>query len=318
MGTKMAPSYANIFMGKLEKELLQSSIEKPLSWYRFIDDVDMKWIHTDEGLQNFITRANNIHPSIKFTYEISKSRISFLDTSSSLSANGELSTDLYSKPTDTNQYLLPSSCHPPHVTKSIPYSQALRLRRICSTDDSFKRRLGKLKGHLRRRGYRNNNIKKNFQKAQQTSRSTLLQYKEKKKCNRVPCVLTYHPCLKNTISTIREHWKSIEKNPRLSRIFPEPPWLRLNNPTVSAAYWYEQRLQSPALPLAEVSLVVTNAANVANIWNPCLHLTAKSQINSTKYSLLLTAKARMSFTFLSAPSVAYNMSASPNSHSTND
>ena len=43
MGTKMAPSYANIFMGKLEKQLLESSIERPLSWYRFIDDVDMKW-----------------------------------------------------------------------------------------------------------------------------------------------------------------------------------------------------------------------------------------------------------------------------------
>jgi hypothetical protein len=26
MGTKMAPSYANIFMGKLEKQLLESSI----------------------------------------------------------------------------------------------------------------------------------------------------------------------------------------------------------------------------------------------------------------------------------------------------
>jgi hypothetical protein len=32
MGTKMAPSYANIFMGKLEKQLLESSIERPLSW----------------------------------------------------------------------------------------------------------------------------------------------------------------------------------------------------------------------------------------------------------------------------------------------
>jgi hypothetical protein len=47
MGTKMAPSYANTFMGKFEKQLLESSIESPLSWHRFIDDVDMKWTQSD-------------------------------------------------------------------------------------------------------------------------------------------------------------------------------------------------------------------------------------------------------------------------------
>jgi hypothetical protein len=62
MGTKMAPSYANIFMGKFEKQLLESSIERPLSSYRFIDDVDMKWIQSDEELQNFLSCANNLHP----------------------------------------------------------------------------------------------------------------------------------------------------------------------------------------------------------------------------------------------------------------
>ena len=72
MGTKMAPSYANIFMGKFEKQLLESSIEKPLSWYRFIDDVDMKWDKGEQELQTFITRANNQHPAISFTHEISK------------------------------------------------------------------------------------------------------------------------------------------------------------------------------------------------------------------------------------------------------
>jgi hypothetical protein len=61
MGTKMAPSYANIFMGKLEKQLLELSIERPLSWYRFIDDVDMKWTQNDEELQNFLSRDNNLH-----------------------------------------------------------------------------------------------------------------------------------------------------------------------------------------------------------------------------------------------------------------
>ena len=128
MGTKMAPSYANTLMGKFAKQLLESSIERPLSWYRLIDEVDMKWTQSDEELQNLLSRANNLHPSMKFTHEISNTTMSFRDTSSS-SSEGELSTDLYSKPTDTNHYLLPSSCHPFHVTKSIPYSQALRIHR---------------------------------------------------------------------------------------------------------------------------------------------------------------------------------------------
>ena len=209
-GTKMAPSYANIFMGKFEKQLLESSIERPLSSYKFIDDVDMKWTLSDEELQNFLSRANNLHPSIKFTHEISNTTISFLDTSSSLS-EGVLSTDLYSKPTDTNQCLLPSSCHPPHVTKSIPYSQALRIRRICSTDKSLKKRLGQLTNHLKRRDYKQSIIKKTHN----ISRGSLLQYKEKQKCKRTPSVLTYHSCLRNSFNTIRR--TSVEKNSKLSK-----------------------------------------------------------------------------------------------------
>ena len=42
MGTKMAPSYANIFMGELQERLLISSLKQHLSWFRFIDDVDIK------------------------------------------------------------------------------------------------------------------------------------------------------------------------------------------------------------------------------------------------------------------------------------
>ena len=52
MGTNMAPSYANINMGDLEERLLLSSLKQPLSWFRFIDDVDMKWIHSEKYLMN--------------------------------------------------------------------------------------------------------------------------------------------------------------------------------------------------------------------------------------------------------------------------
>jgi hypothetical protein len=50
MGTTMAPSYANFFMGKLEKQIIQSSPQKPFSWSPFIDDIDMKWTDSKENL----------------------------------------------------------------------------------------------------------------------------------------------------------------------------------------------------------------------------------------------------------------------------
>ena len=39
MGTKMAVASANIFMAKMEKEILRQSSIKPIFWKRFIDDV---------------------------------------------------------------------------------------------------------------------------------------------------------------------------------------------------------------------------------------------------------------------------------------
>ena len=39
MGTKLAPSYANLFMGQLEKKLLQGYHIKPRTFLRFIDDI---------------------------------------------------------------------------------------------------------------------------------------------------------------------------------------------------------------------------------------------------------------------------------------
>ena len=80
MGTTMAPSYANIFLGKLEKQIIQSSPHKPHSWFRFIDDVDMKWTESEENLHHFFDHANNVQPTIKFTHETFRTNISFLDT----------------------------------------------------------------------------------------------------------------------------------------------------------------------------------------------------------------------------------------------
>ena len=55
---------------------------------------------------------------------------------------GVLTTDLFCKQTDTDQFLHKESCHPWHTKKAIPYSQALRYRRICSEDRQFRDRVG--------------------------------------------------------------------------------------------------------------------------------------------------------------------------------
>ena len=44
---------------------------------------------------------NNVHPTIKFTAKYSKKAVNFLDTTVKKSVTGELSTDVYQKPTDS-------------------------------------------------------------------------------------------------------------------------------------------------------------------------------------------------------------------------
>ena len=39
MGTRVAPSYANLFMTDLETKLLDKSMDKPRTWFRYIDDI---------------------------------------------------------------------------------------------------------------------------------------------------------------------------------------------------------------------------------------------------------------------------------------
>ena len=44
IGTRMAPSYANIFMKYVEMQLIDTSPKKPTLWLRFIDDIFMIWV----------------------------------------------------------------------------------------------------------------------------------------------------------------------------------------------------------------------------------------------------------------------------------
>ena len=136
MGSKPAPSYANIFMAKRIDSLIRNLARTtndgvdPLDLLkRFLDDIFLVYTGSVRSLHLFLTELNNIHPSIKFTMSHTtpptienpecdckrEETIQFLDTSCKV-IEGKIITDLYRKETDRNQYLLPSSCHPAHVT----------------------------------------------------------------------------------------------------------------------------------------------------------------------------------------------------------
>jgi len=169
MGTRMAPSYANTFMGWLEAKLLATAPEgrTPKVYKRFIDDIFMLWLWGREALDSFIAHANELHATIKFTYEASRS-VNFLDCTVSVSADGTLDTDLYTKPTDTHQYLLPSSNHPSFITRNIPYSLAIRICMIVSDSEKRKQRLSEMKHQLQCRGYSRGGVEAQIRKAERT------------------------------------------------------------------------------------------------------------------------------------------------------
>ena len=79
MGTKMAVSYATIFMAAVETIINRSHL-KPLTQERYIDDVFSVWNMNKDEINTFIELANNYHPTIKFTTEISDTEKTFLDT----------------------------------------------------------------------------------------------------------------------------------------------------------------------------------------------------------------------------------------------
>ena len=225
IGTKFAPAYANLFMSSLEEEMMSSFEVRPWVWYRYIDDIFFIWTHGEEKLSSFVDHMNSYHQTIKFTAEISKDSISYLDVL--VSRNGRvLETDLYCKSTDTYQYLQKSSCHPWHVKKAIPYGQALRIRRICLDEKKFRRRSEELIGWLVDRGYKEDFVRKQVDCACILDRAELLNQESRcseEKKDHIPLVVTFHPALNELRDIVNRFHAMLDASEEHKRVFKEKP-----------------------------------------------------------------------------------------------
>ena len=173
MGNVTAPSLANLLMGLLKKNLLSKCSKKPLVWFRYINDVFFIWTHSKEDLDDFLIFCNSYDPNIQFHAIPPSKNTPFLDVSVIIE-NGKLICDLYTKPTDNHLFLGWSSCHPVHTKQNLPYSIALRIRRICTRLTDFEKNAKELRSYLIARGYKLKNIKDSINKARKISRYDIL------------------------------------------------------------------------------------------------------------------------------------------------
>ena len=153
MGTIYGSAYANIFMASLESKFIYPYIkEKVITFLWFTDDLLMIWTDTEEELLKFINELNQKHKTIKFGFKYSKTKIEFLDALVYKDVNNKLQTTLYKKPM-ANLSSHVNSEHPTSLKESIPYSQALSVKRICSTNSEFEAHNNVIKDQFIKYGY---------------------------------------------------------------------------------------------------------------------------------------------------------------------
>ena len=211
MGTKMAVSFANLFMAAVETEILSNSTKKPLVWKRYIDDVFSLWNIGIEEINGFIEQANRYHPTIRFTAEISDKEIIFLDTcvykGDRFNDTSILDVRTHYKPTETFQYTHFSSCHPPGVSKGFIKGEALRLLRTNSSEIPYPDTL----------------VYKVLSEVKFEDRKSAIQQREKTHEKILPFVTQYHPAVPNLKNILMSKWHLIQNQSSLRAIYKEPP-----------------------------------------------------------------------------------------------
>ena len=228
MGAACSPVYADIFMAKLEQEFLESIPtrlrDKIFAGFfkRFLDDIFILWDGSSEEFEEFMTLLNAFHTNIKFKaeHDFAKRTTTFLDVTISI-VGGELKTDLYVKPTAANQYLQPNSCHPEHISRNIPYSLAFRIRRICSRDEDFNKRLTEFRAKLLERKYHQKVINAAFTRVRQKTREETLKKVHRTEAKKTALVTTYDPRLPNMGALVQTHYKTLTLDPNLKDVFKD-------------------------------------------------------------------------------------------------
>lgn len=220
MGRTYAPAAADIKVGYqeiiLEKQIAislgaETRLYFSQNYWRYLDDIFFLWRTSLTGLNDVKNIMNRIDSNILFTFECSTESTlpnmatPFLDVQVWVK-DGKIHTDIYSKDTDTYNYLPFNSCHPRHCARNIPYCLARRIKGIVSDEDLIQDRMEEMKKRLLGKQYPPEIIEDGINKANQISRESIIQGNASKSVdNDAPLyyVSTHNPTVNNNFSSIK-------------------------------------------------------------------------------------------------------------------
>ncbi|XP_056414465.1 uncharacterized protein LOC130356667 [Hyla sarda] len=214
MGSPCAPSYANLTLGWWEDTIVFTDSTTHFTqyivfWTRYIDDVFIIWSGSQSLFKDFITTLNHNSIGLFFTSDIQLTQLPFLDVLISKNGQGQLDTTLYRKPTAGNNLLRWQSFHPFPLRKGIPKGQFLRVRRNCSSEDTFREEASKLYSRFQERGYPNKHLDTALRSVQSTSRQDLLNPRTTSKNEDggfTRIIATFDTASQEIRNIIQKHW----------------------------------------------------------------------------------------------------------------
>ncbi|KAJ8024865.1 hypothetical protein HOLleu_34899 [Holothuria leucospilota] len=161
--------------------------------------------------------------------EISKTEVTYLDLKifkgNKFQSTGILDTKVYTKPTETFQYLDRNSAHPLATFKGFIKGEVLRYARLCSNESDFLEKRNSFTERLLTRSYSPEEIAAATNGLDYKQRTNLLASKNIETAPPLVFKTTYTPHIKtcHLKQALTKHWNLIASDKQLSRLFPDYP-----------------------------------------------------------------------------------------------
>ena len=201
------------------------------TYFRYRDDCFLIWIGNLETLKRFVYLVNILDPSLKFTVEIGGKQLKFLDLLIELK-DGRLTTSVYSKPTDGHLYLHYTSCHPKNTKLAVQYGTALRLKRICSSEQDYQLKVKEYQAYLISRGHDPNEVVETFNKVSNIHRTEArikrIDTRENQNQKKHRFFTKFNPHHPNIHNIILKHEHILRTSPTLDKLFPKGSFQLVN------------------------------------------------------------------------------------------